>query len=160
MMPRDPVEEAGLESFPASDPPAWGRDVDQRTPVTDTGSDSKQKPADDTRVDKNRPARKPLSGRVDVVIHSYRHRIGHADGFPLYADVERRLAAQPSIKVPTITLDGDADGVVPATAGKSTAARFSSDRQHRFIAGVGHNLPQENPTAFAAATWELASRTR
>jgi pimeloyl-ACP methyl ester carboxylesterase len=94
---------------------------------------------------------------VDVVIHSYRHRLGHAAGFPPYDDLERRLAAQPAITVPTITLDGDADGVVPATDGASTASRFTGGRQHRVIANVGHNLPQEAPVAFASAVWELAS---
>jgi pimeloyl-ACP methyl ester carboxylesterase len=78
----------------------------------------------------------------------------------LYEDVERRLAALPAITVPTITLDGGADGVVPATDGKSTAAKFAGERQHRVIPNVGHNLPQEDPTAFAAAVWELASKTR
>jgi pimeloyl-ACP methyl ester carboxylesterase len=94
---------------------------------------------------------------VDVVIHSYRHRLGHAAGYPVYEDLERRLAALPAITVPTITLDGDADGVVVATDGKATAAKFAGRRQHRIIANAGHNLPQENPTAFAAAVWELAS---
>jgi pimeloyl-ACP methyl ester carboxylesterase len=97
---------------------------------------------------------------VDVVIHSYRHRLGFAAGYPPYEDLEKRLAAQPTITVPTITLDGDADGVVPPTDGKSTAAKFAGERQHRVIPNVGHNLPQENPTAFAAAVWELASKTR
>jgi pimeloyl-ACP methyl ester carboxylesterase len=97
---------------------------------------------------------------VDVVIHSYRHRLGLADGYSPYEDVERRLAALPAITVPTITLDGGADGVVPATDGKSTAAKFAGERQHRVIPNVGHNLPQEDPTAFAAAVWELASKTR
>jgi hypothetical protein len=55
---------------------------------------------------------------VEVVIHSYRHRPGLAAGYPQYEDFERRLAAQPTITVPTITLDGNADGVVPATDGK------------------------------------------
>jgi pimeloyl-ACP methyl ester carboxylesterase len=95
---------------------------------------------------------------VDVVIHSYRHRLGHAAGYPKYQDLERRLAAQPAISVPTITMDGDADGVVPATDGKSAAARFTGDRQHRIIPNAGHNLPQENPTAFADAVWELSSK--
>ena len=94
---------------------------------------------------------------VDVVIHSYRHRLGHAEGYPAYADAEKKLAMQPAIVVPTITLDGDADGVVAATDGKSTAEKFSGKRQHRVIANVGHNLPQESPTAFAEAVWELAS---
>jgi pimeloyl-ACP methyl ester carboxylesterase len=97
---------------------------------------------------------------VDVVIHSYRHRLGLAAGYPPYEDLEKRLAAQPAITVPTITLDGDADGVVPATDGTSTAAKFAGERQHRVIPNVGHNLPQEDPTAFAAAVWELASKTR
>ena len=95
---------------------------------------------------------------VDVVIHSYRHRLGFAAGYPPYEDLEKQLAALPTITVPTITLDGDADGVVPATDGKSTAAKFSGERQHRVIPNVGHNLPQENPTAFAVAVWELASK--
>jgi pimeloyl-ACP methyl ester carboxylesterase len=94
---------------------------------------------------------------VEVVLHSYRHRLGLAAGYPEYAQLEQRLAAQPVIGVPTITLDGGADGVVPATDGKSTAARFSGPRQHRVIANVGHNLPQEAPTAFADAVWQLAS---
>ena len=100
------------------------------------------------------------SDYVDVVIHSYRHRLGLAAGDPQYADLERRLAAQPIISVPTITLDGDADGVVPATDGKSTAAKFAGGRQHRVIPNIGHNLPQEDPATFAAAVWELASNYR
>ncbi|MGO9513145.1 MAG: alpha/beta fold hydrolase [Steroidobacteraceae bacterium] len=95
---------------------------------------------------------------VDVVIHSYRHRLGFAPGYPAYEDLEKRLAAQPTIAVPTITLDGDADGVVPATDGKSTAAKFVGGRQHRVIPNAGHNLPQEDPSAFASAVWELASK--
>lgn len=97
---------------------------------------------------------------VDVVIHSYRHRLGLTAGYPMYEELEQQLAAQPPITVPTITLDGDADGVVPATDGKSTAAKFTGDRQHRIIPNVGHNLPQEDPTAFAAAVWELAAKKR
>ena len=92
---------------------------------------------------------------VDVVIHSYRHRFGLAEGDPHYADLQRRLAALPAIAVPTITLDGGADGVVPATDGTATAAKFTGRRVHRVIPGVGHNLPQEAPEAFAAAVMEL-----
>jgi pimeloyl-ACP methyl ester carboxylesterase len=92
---------------------------------------------------------------VDVVIHSYRHRYGLADGDPRYADLERRLAAQPVIDVPTITLDGDADGVAAPTDGKAFAAKFSSRRAHRIIPRAGHNLPQEEPEAFADAVMEL-----
>ena len=59
------------------------------------------------------------------MIHSYRHRFGLAGGDPQYADIQRRLAALPVIAVPAITLDGDADGVVPATDGTAQAAKFS-----------------------------------
>jgi pimeloyl-ACP methyl ester carboxylesterase len=92
---------------------------------------------------------------VDVVIHSYRHRFGLADGDPRYADLQRRLAALPAIGVPTITLDGAGDGVAPATAGTSTAAKFTGPRTHRIIPRAGHNLPQEEPETFAAAVMEL-----
>jgi pimeloyl-ACP methyl ester carboxylesterase len=92
---------------------------------------------------------------VDVVIHSYRHRFGLADGDPQYADLQRRLAALPVIPVPTITLDGDADGVAPATDGTSTAAKFTGRRTHQVIPRAGHNLPQEEPEAFAGAVMEL-----
>ena len=92
---------------------------------------------------------------VDVVIHSYRHRFGLADGDPRYADIQRRLAALPVITVPAITLDGDADGVVPATDGDAQAGKFTGRRTHRVIPGAGHNLPQEEPEAFAAAVMEL-----
>jgi pimeloyl-ACP methyl ester carboxylesterase len=92
---------------------------------------------------------------VDVAIHSYRHRYGVADGDPQYADLQRRLATLPVISVPAITLDGDADGVVPATDGKASAAKFSGPRTHHVIPHAGHNLPQEEPEAFAAAAMEL-----
>ncbi|MGC2778946.1 MAG: alpha/beta hydrolase [Bradyrhizobium sp.] len=92
---------------------------------------------------------------VDVVIHSYRHRYGLAGGDPRYQELERRLAAQPVITVPTITLDGDSDGVIPATDGKAHAAKFTSRIAHRVIAHAGHNLPQEQPDAFAAAVMDL-----
>jgi pimeloyl-ACP methyl ester carboxylesterase len=92
---------------------------------------------------------------VDVVIHSYRHRFGLAEGDPHYADLRRQLAALPAIAVPAITLDGGADGVVPATDGTASAAKFTGRRVHRVVPGVGHNLPQEAPEAFAAAVMEL-----
>jgi len=92
---------------------------------------------------------------VDVVIHSYRHRFGLAEGDPHYADIQRRLAALPAITVPAITLDGDGDGVAPTTDGSASAARFTGGRTHRIIARAGHNLPQEEPEAFAAAVMEL-----
>ena len=95
---------------------------------------------------------------VEVVIHSYRHRLGYTAGYSAYEDIEKKLASQPTITVPTITIDGDADGVVAATDGKSTTEKFVGGRQHLVIANVGHNLPQETPTVFAEAVWELVSR--
>jgi pimeloyl-ACP methyl ester carboxylesterase len=92
---------------------------------------------------------------VDVVIHSYRHRYGLAESDPQYAELQRQLAALPVIAVPAITLDGDADGVAPATDGRASAARFSDRRAHRVIPRAGHNLPQEEPEAFADAVMEL-----
>ena len=97
---------------------------------------------------------------VDVVIHSYRHRLGSAAGLPEYDALERRLSQQPVIEVPAITLDGDSDGVVPATDGRLSASRFSGPRQHHVVSGVGHNLPQEAPGVFADAVWELALTKR
>ena len=92
---------------------------------------------------------------VDIVIHSYRHRFGLADGDKQYADLQRRLAALPAIAVPTVTLDGEADGVVPATDGTASAAKFTGRRTHHVIPRAGHNLPQEEPEAFAGAVMEL-----
>jgi pimeloyl-ACP methyl ester carboxylesterase len=92
---------------------------------------------------------------VDVVIHSYRHRYGLAEGDPQYAEIERRLAAQPVIGVPAITMDGGSDGVIPATDGAAHASKFSNRRAHHVIPRAGHNLPQEDPAAFASAVMEL-----
>jgi pimeloyl-ACP methyl ester carboxylesterase len=93
---------------------------------------------------------------VSIVIHNYRWRLGVAKGAPEYDGLEQRLAAGPVITVPTITLDGDADGVAPATDGTAYASKFSGKRTHRIIKGVGHNLPQEAPRAFAQAVIDLA----
>jgi pimeloyl-ACP methyl ester carboxylesterase len=92
---------------------------------------------------------------VDVVIHSYRHRYGLAESDPRYADIQQKLAALPPITVPAVTLDGEADGVAIATDGRSSAARFTGGRVHRVVPRAGHNLPQEEPEAFAAAVMEL-----
>lgn len=94
---------------------------------------------------------------VDVVVHSYRHRLGGAKGYPDYNEIEAKLAIQPVIQVPSVTLDGAADGVVSATDGTATAAKFGGKRVHRVIPGVGHNLPQEAPSAFIDAVIEVAS---
>lgn len=92
---------------------------------------------------------------VDVVIHSYRHRYNLVPGDPAYADIERRLAAQPAITVPTITFDGADDGVRPPSAASVHAARFTGPREHHIVAGAGHNLPQEEPEVFAQAILRL-----
>lgn len=95
---------------------------------------------------------------VDVVIHSYRHRYGLVAGDAAYADIERRLAAQPAITVPTITFDGADDGVRPPAAAEAHGHRFAGPRSHRIVPGVGHNLPQEVPQLFADAVLELVRR--
>lgn len=92
---------------------------------------------------------------ISIVIHNYRWRLSIAAGEPKYDELERRLAAGPVIAVPTITLDGDSDGVAPASDGTSYASKFSGKRTHRIIKGVGHNLPQEAPQAFAEAVIEV-----
>jgi pimeloyl-ACP methyl ester carboxylesterase len=93
---------------------------------------------------------------VDVVFQAYRHRMGLSDGYAEYADVEQRLATLPAIVVPAITLDGKADGAVPPTDGRSSAAKFPLLRAHRVITGAGHNLPEEAPIEFAEAVLQLA----
>ncbi|HTA37949.1 MAG TPA: alpha/beta hydrolase [Candidatus Acidoferrales bacterium] len=93
---------------------------------------------------------------VDIVIHSYRHRLGAAPGDGAYADLQRRLAALPAIAVPAVTLDGKDDGVVPATDGSASGFKFTGGRTHRVV-DAGHNLPAEAPEAFADAVSELVS---
>jgi pimeloyl-ACP methyl ester carboxylesterase len=88
---------------------------------------------------------------VGIVIHNYRWRIGLAEGEPKYDDLEKRLAQAPVITVPTITLEGDANGA-PHPDPSSYAKRFSGKYANRIITGgIGHNLPQEAPEAFAKA---------
>jgi len=88
---------------------------------------------------------------VSIVIHNYRWRLGLAEGEPKYDDLEKRLAVLPVITVPTITLEGDANGA-PHPDASSYAEKFSGKYAHRLIkGGVGHNLPQEAPQAFAKA---------
>jgi pimeloyl-ACP methyl ester carboxylesterase len=96
---------------------------------------------------------------VHIVIHNYRWRLSLAPGFPRYEPWERRLAEFPGIAVPTITMDGSSDGVVPATDGKAHASMFIGARSHRIV-DAGHNVPQEAPQAFADAVWELAAAHR
>src|SRR5262249_58925727 len=93
---------------------------------------------------------------VDIVIHNYRWRLGLAEGERKYDDLERRLAAGPVIAVPTITLEGDANGA-PHPEPEAYAKKFSGRYSHRTIkGGIGHNLPQEAPQAFAEAVVDIA----
>lgn len=92
---------------------------------------------------------------VHIVIHSYRHRLGLSGGSVEYAEIESRLAQQPPIGVPTVTLDGLADGNFPATDGTASAHHFTGDRRHHRVEHAGHNLPAEAPDAFAAAIAEV-----
>lgn len=94
---------------------------------------------------------------VDVVIHSYRHRLGQADGAPRLAALEERLAALPTIDVPAVTLDGLADGNFPATDAAAGSAHFTGTRVHRQVPHAGHNLPQESPVAFADAVTTVST---
>jgi pimeloyl-ACP methyl ester carboxylesterase len=92
---------------------------------------------------------------VDVVIQSYRHRYANAEGDPAYDEIERRLAAQPPIPVPTINLHGADDQVIPTWTTEGHASRFSGPYERRLLDGIGHNVPQEAPALFADAILEL-----
>lgn len=96
---------------------------------------------------------------IDVVIHSYRHRFGLVESDPAVAPIERRLAAQPPITVPTISLDGEDDGVMPIGGTAHHASHFIGRYEHRVIPHAGHNLPQEAPDAFANAILTLHAET-
>jgi len=92
---------------------------------------------------------------VAIVIHNYRWRLALADGEPKYADLDKRLAAGPVITVPTITMEGDANGA-PHPDPSAYAKKFSGKYSHRLIeGGIGHNLPQEAPQAFAQAVVDV-----
>jgi pimeloyl-ACP methyl ester carboxylesterase len=94
---------------------------------------------------------------VAIVIHNYRWRLGLAQGEPKYDDLETRLAAFPVITVPTITVEGDANGA-PHPEPSSYAKKFAGKYEHRLIkGGIGHNLPQEAPQAFAEAVVDIAA---
>jgi pimeloyl-ACP methyl ester carboxylesterase len=91
---------------------------------------------------------------VDIVIHNYRWRLG-TEGEPEYDELENRLAEGPLITVPTITLEGDANGA-PHPEPSSYATKFSGPYSHRTIeGGIGHNLPQEAPEAFTKAVIDV-----
>jgi pimeloyl-ACP methyl ester carboxylesterase len=93
---------------------------------------------------------------VEVVIHNYRWRLGLAEGEPRYDAIEQQLAKAPVITVPTITMEGDANGA-PHPPPASYAAKFTGRYEHRLISGgIGHNLPQEAPAAFVQAMLDVA----
>jgi pimeloyl-ACP methyl ester carboxylesterase len=92
---------------------------------------------------------------VSIVIHNYRWRIGLAEGEPKYDGLEKRLAESPVITVPAITLEGDSNGA-PHPVPSVYAKKFSGKYTHRIInGGIGHNLPQEAPQAFAQAVIDV-----
>jgi pimeloyl-ACP methyl ester carboxylesterase len=95
---------------------------------------------------------------VAVVIQSYRHRYAYAAGDPALDEIERRLAAQPRIEVPTINLHGAADGVAPLADDAAVAGHFSGPYERRVLPHIGHNVPQEAPEEFVRALLDLAPR--
>ena len=92
---------------------------------------------------------------VDVVVHSYRHRFGYVAGDPQLDEIERALARQPPIAVPTISLCGADDGVEHPSRSDKDRARFTGFYERRLLGGVGHNIPQEAPQATADALLEV-----
>ena len=92
---------------------------------------------------------------VDIVIHNYRWRLSLADGEAKYADLEQKLADAPKIAVPTITMEGDSNGALHGPSA-SYRDKFTGKYEYRLITGgVGHNLPQEAPQAFAQAVIDV-----
>ncbi|ETA71329.1 MULTISPECIES: alpha/beta fold hydrolase [Mesorhizobium] len=92
---------------------------------------------------------------VDIVIHNYRWRLGLAEGEAKYDDLEKRLAQAPTIDVPAITLESDANGA-PHPEPSAYAKKFTGRYEHRTISGgIGHNLPQEAPLVFAQAVIDV-----
>ena len=96
---------------------------------------------------------------VDVVLQSYRHRYGYAPGDPALANIEARLALQPKITVPIINLHGGHDGISPVSEKDAQAKFFSGSYERRLLPGIGHNVPQEAPTAMVAALRDLMKGT-
>lgn len=94
---------------------------------------------------------------VDVVIHSYKHRFGLSSGDPQYSKIEEKLSKLPTINVPTITFDGQDDGVRSPSPESFDQLRFTGFRKHQILPGVGHNIPQETPNVFAKAILELSN---
>ena len=97
---------------------------------------------------------------VAITIHNYRWRLGVAEGEARYADMEEKLATFPPVTIPAITLEGDANGA-PHPSAEDYRSRFAASYEHRLIdGGVGHNLPQEAPRAFARAVIDAARMAR
>ncbi|KTC09212.1 alpha/beta hydrolase [Pseudomonas marginalis ICMP 11289] len=92
---------------------------------------------------------------VNVVTHSYRHRFGLVDGDPQYAHIQKQLALQPGISVPTVILAGSSDGVTPAQNEQQALGKFTGPARRLILDGIGHNVPQEAPTDFAQAILSL-----
>ena len=113
---------------------------------------------DDTTFDRS-AASFDNPDHVAIVIHNYRWRLGLAEGEPQCNELEKRLAEGPVITVPTITLEGDANGA-PHPDPSAYAKKFAGLHLHRTIeGGIGHNLPEEAPQAFADAILELGAAT-
>ena len=91
---------------------------------------------------------------VDVVLHSYRHRYGLAEGDPRYDHLERRLAEQPPITIPAVVIESGADGI-PGPSAAQDRDLFVGRYEHRLLPGAGHNVPQEDPEAFTEAVLAL-----
>ena len=92
---------------------------------------------------------------VDVVVHSYRHRSGLVAGDPRYDDIEERIARMPQISVPTMSLDSGADGIAGDDDSRIDLPHFSGSFDRILLPGIGHNVPQEAPDAFADAVLRL-----
>uniref|UniRef100_A0AAU2UYM5 Alpha/beta hydrolase n=1 Tax=Streptomyces sp. NBC_00003 TaxID=2903608 RepID=A0AAU2UYM5_9ACTN len=95
---------------------------------------------------------------VPIVIHNYRWRLGLADGDPRYDHLEQRLAQSPAIATPTVTLDGELDPFTPPGDGAGYRDHFTGAYDHRTLKGIGHNVPQEAPEAFAQAVVDASDQ--
>ena len=95
---------------------------------------------------------------VDIAVHNYRWRLGLAKGEPQYEELEEKLFKGPPVTVPAITIASDFDG--PNADGKAYASKFTGKYSHRVLKGIGHNVPQEAPEAFAKAVVDLDALSR
>ena len=93
---------------------------------------------------------------VDVVVHSYKHRFGIVAGDPKFDLIEKDLSKQPKISVPSITIDGETDGVSELSNISKIKQKFSAHIRHQILPNIGHNVPQEDPKNFSKAILELA----